>query len=72
MSKRTAIAFAFALRLSPEEAESLLRSAGHALSEFLLEDIVYRACLEAGIYDLNKADEIFFAHEEKYCENVPF
>ena len=47
VSKRTAIAFAFALRLSPEEADALLRSAGHALSEFLLEDIVYRACLEA-------------------------
>ena len=72
VSKRTAIAFAFALRLSPEEAESLLRSAGHALSEFLLEDIVCRACLDAGIYNLNKVHEIFSAHYEKYCEKVPF
>lgn len=62
VSKETAVSFALALKLSHEEAAALLRSAGHALSEFLLRDIVYQACIDAGIYDLDKVDKILCAH----------
>jgi len=65
VSKHVAIAFAFALRLSLAEAKELLRSAGHALSDFMLEDIIYQACFIAGIYDINRVNQILTAHNAK-------
>jgi len=65
VSKHVAIAFAFALRLSLAEAKELLRSAGHAFSDFMLEDIIYQACLIAGIYDINRVNQILTAHAAK-------
>ena len=65
VSKNTAIAFALALKLSPDDADALLRSAGHALSEFLLEDMIVRACLSTGIYEIEKVNEILVAHGSK-------
>lgn len=65
VSKHVAIAFAFALRLSLAEAKELLRSAGHALSDFILEDIIYQACIIAGIYDIARVNQILTAHNAK-------
>lgn len=65
VSKHVAIAFAFALRLSLAEAKELLRSAGHALSDFILEDIIYQACIIAGIYDVNRVNEILLRYNAK-------
>ncbi|MBR5548859.1 MAG: sel1 repeat family protein, partial [Kiritimatiellae bacterium] len=65
VSKNTAIAFALALKLSPNDADALLRSAGHALSEFLLEDMIVRACIGTGIYEIEKVNEILVAHGSK-------
>ena len=65
VSKLTAIAFALALNLSLDEAIVLLRSAGYALSEFMLEDMIIRACFVAGIHDVDKVNEILAAHEVK-------
>ena len=65
VSKRTALAFAFALRLPIEEFESMLKAAGFALSPALLEDMIFKACLECGIYDLGKISEILEAHGAK-------
>ena len=62
VSKQTAVSFALALHLSLDETNGFLRAAGHALSEFLLEDIIYQACIVAGIYDIAKVDEILHAH----------
>ena len=65
VSKQVAIAFAFALKLSLDESKELLRSAGHALSDFMLEDIIYQACIIAGIYDIARVNQILTAHNAK-------
>ena len=65
VSKQTAIAFSLALHLSEIEMSEFLRSAGYALSEFLLEDMIVQACSRAGIYDVQKVNEILAAHDAK-------
>ena len=62
VSKRTVVAFALALHLVPSEADALLRAAGFALSDALLEDIIFRACLMASIYDLDRVNVILETH----------
>lgn len=62
VSKRTAVAFAFALELPRDEADDLLQSAGFALSPSILEDMVFAACLDAGIHDLDRVNRILEAH----------
>lgn len=63
VAKRTAVAFAFALRLTRDEADEFIQSAGYCFSMSILEDIVFTACLEAGIYDWEKVNEILAMHE---------
>lgn len=65
VSKQTAIAFSLALHLSDAEMADLLRSAGYALSEFLLEDIIVQACSRSEIFDIQKVNEILLAHSAK-------
>lgn len=65
VSKDTAIAFALALHLSRDEAEALLRSAGYAFSNFILEDMIALACIVSGIYDIEKVNEILSAHRAR-------
>jgi hypothetical protein len=50
--KTTVLAFALALRLSPEQAQELLASAGFALSASAPADLIVRFFLERGEYDL--------------------
>ncbi len=73
VSKQVAIAFAFALKLSLAEAKELLRSAGHGLSDFMLEDIIYQACLIADVNDINRVNQILISHAAKplFCQDVP-
>ena len=35
---------------------------GFALSEFMLEDMIVRRCVIAGIYDVDRVNEILKAH----------
>ena len=65
VSKHTAIAFALALQLSIDETNALLSSAGHALSTFMLEDIIVNACIVSGIYDIERVNEIMAVHNSK-------
>ena len=65
VSKQTAIAFALALRLSDRELTDFLGSAGFALSEFMLEDMIVRRCVVAGIHDVDRVNEILAAHGVK-------
>ena len=65
VSKQTAIAFALALHLTWTEACDLLKSAGFAFSEFMLEDIAVRACIMVGIYDIDRINSILSAHGAK-------
>ena len=57
VSKRTAVQFAFALRLTRQEADELLRSAGFALSPSIPEDIVFAEALADGVRDLQIVSE---------------
>ena len=69
VSKRTAVAFAFALRLTREEADEFIQSAGYSFSMSILEDMVFTACLEAGIYNWEKVNEILALHEGGECQD---
>ena len=65
VSKRTAVAFALALKLSRTEADEFLRAAGFALSSSIREDMVFNACIEAGIYDLARVNQILVNHQAR-------
>ena len=54
--KRTVISLALALNLNKKETDSLLSSAGYALSESDTFDLVIRFCLEKKIYDAHDVD----------------
>ena len=56
VDKKTALRFAFALRLTLEEAGNLLKSAGFAFSNANRRDCVLQACLEANPPVWNLAD----------------
>ena len=63
VSKRTAIQLAFALRLTREEADLLLHAAGYHLSRSVVEDMIFDACLEANIHNLEDVNHFLLAHE---------
>ena len=63
VSKRTAIQLAFALRLTREEADLLLHAAGYHLSRSVVEDMIFDACLEASIHNLEDVNQFLLAHE---------
>jgi len=68
VQKRTAIRFAFALRMTPDEARQLLNSAGFAFSHSLTEDCVLEACLENNppIYDFDDVNAILREYRVDY------
>ena len=47
VTKRTAIRFCFALRLSLDETETMLKAAGYAFSDAIAEDVILKSCLTA-------------------------
>lgn len=49
---------AFALRLTRDEADEFIQFAGYFFSMSILEDMVFTACLEAGIYDWRRAENV--------------
>ena len=56
-SRELTVALCFALELTPEKAEELLRSAGYELRGGEVYDIVIRHCLEEGVFDLGDVSE---------------
>ena len=67
VSKPTAIRFALALQLSVfrNEVGNFLATAGYALSDSILEDIVVKACFGSEIYDVNRVNEILLRYNAK-------
>jgi len=58
--KATVVAFAFALRLSPRQAETLLESAGYSLSRSAPFDLIVRFFLERRIYDIMQVNAALY------------
>ena len=58
VNKRTALQFCIGLQLSREEADILLKSAGYALSETIVEDCIFAYCIEHRIWNLEDINEI--------------
>jgi hypothetical protein len=59
--KTTVMAFALALRLTPEQTQELLATAGFALSPSAPADLIVRFFLERGVYDVFVVNDALFA-----------
>ena len=62
--KATALAFAVALRLSPDETAKLLKTAGFALSDSNLFDVIVKYHIEHGYYDVFRINEVLFDNDQ--------
>jgi len=63
-SKRTAVALAVALELTPEETGALLEKAGFALSRSSKFDVIVEFFLSQGIYDVFTINEALYAYDQ--------
>jgi len=64
-SKDTALSMAIGLELSEDEAEKLLESAGFALSNSSVRDLVFRYCFVEHIYNITEVNYILSELKEK-------
>ena len=63
-TKKTAVAFAFALGLNLDQTAELLRSAGMSLSQSSTFDIIIQYCLERGITNIHEVNCILFEFDQ--------
>jgi hypothetical protein len=63
--KNEAVSFGLVLKLDREEMDTLLQSAGFALSASSVFDLVIMFCLEQQVYDLDDVDELLESKKQK-------
>jgi hypothetical protein len=63
--KETAVAFGLALRLPNDEFNDFLKTAGYALSDSSMADLVIRFCVERKIYDLTDVNALLVEARQK-------
>lgn len=63
--KETVLAFCFALGLSLDESEELLKRAGYALSHSSRFDVIVEYFLKQGIHDLFTIDETLIHYDQR-------
>lgn len=63
--KETAIAFALALRLPVTEFNNFLKTAGFALSDSSISDLVVRFCIEHELWDIADVNALLFESGQK-------
>lgn len=63
-SKQTCVAFALALKLSREGTDSLLRSAGYALSNSSKFDVIIEFFINRGIYDIYEINNTLYEYDQ--------
>lgn len=63
-SKATALAFAIALELNPDEARDLIGRAGYALTHSSKFDIIVEYFLSEGNYNIFELNEVLFAFDQ--------
>lgn len=63
-AKRTVLALAVALELTPGEAEDLLKRAGFALSRSQKLDVIVEYFLREGRYDIFEINETLFYYDQ--------
>ncbi|MGI6568978.1 MAG: macro domain-containing protein [Erysipelotrichaceae bacterium] len=69
-SKSTAIALAFALRLSVPQTDDLLLKAGYSLSKSNVTDMIVEYCLNNEIYNIYEVNELLFRYDQKQLGSI--
>lgn len=64
-SRGTVLSFAFALRVSRDELDELMASAGYCISNTSVEDLVIQFCIEKQIYNLFEVNELLVHMKQK-------
>ncbi len=69
-TKVTILSFAVALRLTREETDELLRTAGFALSQSDLFDVIVSFYIDNGVYDAGVINNMLFQYDQKLLGNL--